>query len=121
METLSEPEAYDPEQVFYLRGLRTDPAGQTHLMLRRPEGDGFAVSYRPADFPHTARWVLYGPDQQVAALALPATCEPEGYLAEARKGNVRTLPPGGRAEFTVRTGYLDRAEAARMQDRIARL
>lgn len=121
MEVLSEPEAYDPEQVFYLSGLRTDAAGRTHLMLRRPEGDGFAVSYRPAEFPHLVRWVLQNADQAVAAFALPSTCEPEGYLAEARKGHVRSLPPGGRAGFSVRTGYLDRQEAAGMANLIERL
>ena len=121
METLSEPEAYDPEQVFYLKGLGTDPAGRTHLMLLRPEGDGAVVSYAPEVFPHAVRWVLYNADQQVAAFALPSTCEPEGYLAEARKGHVRILPPGGKAAFTVRTGHLDREEAARMVEKIASL
>ncbi len=121
METLSEPEAYDPEQVFYLSGLRTDGEGRTHLMLLRPEGDAFAVSYDPKLFPHAARWVLYNADQQVAALALPSTCEPEGYLAERRKGNVRRLAPGEKASFTVRTGYLDREDAARMAEKIAHL
>jgi hypothetical protein len=121
LETLSQPEAYDPEQVFYLSGLRTDAAGKTHLMLRRPEGDGVLVSYDPTVLPHAARWVLYNADQQVAALALPATCEPEGYLAESKKGHVRSLAPGATAAFAVRTGYLDREAAGRMADTIARL
>lgn len=113
METLSEPDLYDPEQVFYLHGLGTDAAGDTHLMLARPEGDGFAMSYAPASFPHTVRWILNDPDQKVAAFALPSTCQPEGYTAEKRKGHVRLLPPHGAAEFAVRTGYLDRDAAAR--------
>ncbi len=119
METLSTPEAYDPEQVFYLSGLRTDAAGKVNVMLRRPEGDAFLVSYDPRELPRLVRWVLYNADQQVAALALPSTCEPEGYLAEKRKGNVRSLAPGQTASFTVRTGYLDAASAARMAERIA--
>jgi hypothetical protein len=121
METLSDPTAYDPEQVFYLSGLRTDAAGKTHLMLRRPEGDGFVVSYQPKVFPHLVRWVLCNADQQVAAFALPSTCEPEGYLAESRKGHVRSLAPGATASFTVRTGYLDRDAAGRMAEAIASL
>jgi hypothetical protein len=121
METLSDPEAYDPEQVFYLSGLRTDAAGKTHLMLRRPEGDAFLVSYDPGPFPHVVRWVLYNADQQVAAFALPSTCEPEGYLAESRKGHVRSLAPGATAAFGVRTGYLDSDAAGRMADTIAKL
>jgi hypothetical protein len=121
LETLSDPEAYDPEQVFYLFGLRTDAAGKTHVMLRRPEGDGFVVSYDPKVLPHVVRWVLYNADQQVSALALPSTCEPEGYLAESRKGHVRSLSAGGKAAFQVRTGYLDRPAAARMAEVIAAL
>ena len=107
--------------MFYLSGLRTDAAGLTHLMLRRPEGDAFLVSYAPSAFPHAVRWVLHNADQAVAALALPSTCEPEGYLAEARKGHVRSLAPGEEASFTVRTGHLDREAAARMAEQIASL
>jgi hypothetical protein len=121
MARLDEPEQYDPEQVFYLRGLGVDDEGLTSLMLRRPEGDGFAMTYAPAAFPHTVRWVLHDPDQRVAAFALPSTCEPEGYLAEKRKGNVRELPPGGRADFALSTGYLGVGEAVRMEERIAAL
>lgn len=121
MERLDEPELYDPEQVFYLQGLGTDSAGDTHLMLQRPDGDGFAVSYAPAALPHTVRWVLNDPDQQVAAFALPATCQPEGYAAERRKGHVRLLPPHGSADFNVRAGYLDPTAAVRMGELISSL
>ncbi|MDJ0389998.1 aldose 1-epimerase family protein [Roseomonas sp. E05] len=114
MERLDEPQRYDPEQVFYVHGLGTDAAGETHLMLQRREGDGFGISYAPAQFPHTVRWIMADPDQQVAAFALPSTCQPEGYAAEKRKGHVRELPSRGRAAFTVRTGYLDSAATARM-------
>ncbi|MCI0756945.1 aldose 1-epimerase family protein [Teichococcus vastitatis] len=114
MAVLGEPELYDPEQVFYLKRPGTDARGDTHLMLQRPQGDGFALSYPPAAFPHTVRWILNDPDQKVAAFALPSTCEPEGYAAEQRKGHVRQLPPGGQAEFRVRAGYLDAGGAGRM-------
>jgi len=121
MERLDEPECYDPEQVFYVHGLGTDAVGETHLMLQRREGDGFGISYAPACFPHTVRWIMADPDQQVAAFALPSTCQPEGYTAEKRKGHVRELPPRGRADFTVRTGYLDSAATARMGELISSL
>ena len=121
MAVLDQPGCYDPEQVFYVRGLGTDPAGRTALMLRRPEGDGFALDYAPAEFPHCVRWLFDDPDQGVAAFALPSTCEPEGYAAEARKGHVRHLPPRETANFGLTLGYLDRAEAGRMAARIASL
>lgn len=121
MAKLDEPHLYDPEQVFYLSGLGRDGEGRTHLMLRRPEGDGFALSYDPVALPHCVRWILNDPDQKVAAFALPSTCQPEGYAAEKRKGHVRLLPPKGRADFAVRAGYLDRDAAARLAGTISSL
>jgi len=114
MEILDAPRRFDPEQVCYIRNLRTDDRGVAHFLLQRREGDGFVIGYRPSDFPHTVRWILCNADQQVAGFALPSTCEPEGYTAEKRKGNVQSLPSGGRKEFFVRTGYLEPSEAERM-------
>ena len=121
METLSEPALYDPEQVFYLHGMRSDPDGMTAMMLRRPEGDAFSMRWQAHEFSHCVRWILNDPDQKTAAFALPSTCEPEGHAAESRKGNVRHLPPGGRAHFGIEAGYLDHAEADAAEARIAGL
>ncbi|MEN3929869.1 aldose 1-epimerase family protein [Microvirga sp. W0021] len=111
MEVLDEPERYDPEQVFYIRNLKTDTKGLTHLMMRRKEGDAFAISYDTKAFSHTVRWVLANSDQKVAAFALPSTCEPEGYVREKKKGNVRTLAGHQTASFNVNLGYLTSEEA----------
>ncbi len=62
--------------------------------------------------PHTIRWVLANSDQRVAAFAMPATCEPEGYLAEKRKGNIRSLAGGAKASFATHIGYVDSTRAA---------
>jgi hypothetical protein len=114
MEYLDPSLCYDPEQVFYLYNLRRDAAGLTHVMMRRPEGDGFVVSFSPDAFPYPGRWLLRNADQQVAAIALPSTCHPEGYLTESRAGRVRSIPPDGSASFSVRVGYLDSAEAEKL-------
>lgn len=111
MRRLDEPELYSPEQVFYIRGLGSDPEGRTRLVMELPDGDAFSVSYRPQDLPHCVRWILNDGDAQVAAFALPSTCEPEGYTAEKAKGHVRLLAPGGVARFPVKLGYLSAAEA----------
>lgn len=118
MRTLAEPELYDPEQVFYVRGLATDAQGMTAMLLRRPQGDAFSMRWRPEEFQHCVRWVLNDPDQKVAAFALPSTCEPEGHAAEMRKGHVRHLPPGGAAHFHLEAGYLDGPEADAAEARI---
>jgi hypothetical protein len=112
MERLTEPHRYDPEQVFYIKGLRRGADGLVHFMMARTEGDGFSIAWDPAIMPHTIRWILANSDQRVAAFAMPATCEPEGYLAEKRKGNVRILEGGGKATFETYIGYVDSARAA---------
>lgn len=111
MQTLDEPALYSPEQVFYVRGLGTNAEGRTRLVMALPEGDACSVSYRPEDLPHCVRWILNDGDAQVAAFALPSTCEPEGYTAEKAKGHVRILPPGETARFPVTLGYLSAQEA----------
>ena len=49
---------------------------------------------------------------------MPATCEPEGYTAARRKGNVRSLSSGARARFAIRVGYVDKEHAASAAARI---
>ena len=56
--------------------------------------------------------------QRGAAFAMPATCEPEGYTAARRKGNVRSLSSGARARFVIRVGYVDKEHAASAAARI---
>jgi hypothetical protein len=112
MEVLNEPQRYDPEQVFYIKGLRRGADGLVHFMMARREGDGFTIAWDPAIMPHTIRWILANSDQRVAAFAMPATCEPEGYLAEKRKGNVRSLEGGAKASFATHIGYVDFTRAA---------
>jgi hypothetical protein len=111
MERLDEPSRYDPEQVFYIKGAKVGSNGLVHYLLKRREGDAFAISWDPQVMPHTIRWVLANSDQRVAAFAMPATCEPEGYAAEKRKGNVRSLAGGATARFVTHVGYIDAAHA----------
>lgn len=61
--------------------------------------------------PHAIRWILDNKDQRVAAFAMPATCEPEGYSAEKRKGNVRLLASKATARFVTTIAYVDRESA----------
>jgi hypothetical protein len=114
MAALDRPALYDPEIVCFFDGVQADARGDAHFLLQHPQGRAFYIRYKPAQFTHAARWVLHNTDQQVAAFVLPATCEPEGYLAEKAKGNVRALSPGESATFNVTTGYLSAEEALRL-------
>ncbi|MBN3830811.1 aldose 1-epimerase family protein [Burkholderia sp. Ac-20344] len=111
LHTLDAPALYDPEIVFFMNDVATDADGVAHFLLVHPDGGAFHTAYRPEQFPHATRWILHNADQQVAAFALPSTCEPEGYEAERRKGHVATLAPGATRRFDVVTGYLSAAEA----------
>ena len=90
-----------------------------HYMLARKEGDAFAIAWDPTVMNKTIRWVLANSDQRVAAFAMPATCEPEGYTAEKRKGHVRALAGGARIRFATHVGYVDKtrvgAEIAKIE------
>lgn len=115
LKSLNTPELYEPEIVCFFDGVRADASGDAHFLLKHPDGPAFYTRYKPDQFDHAARWILNGPDQQVAAFVLPATCEPEGYLAEKAKGNVRSLAAGECAVFSVMTGYLATAEVSKLE------
>ena len=112
LERLDEPALYDPEFVFYLKDAPVGADGRVRYAMLRREGDAFAIRWDPKTMPHTVRWVLVNSDQSVAAFAMPATCEPEGYSAEKRKGHVRVLKGGERAKFETEIAYVPRERAA---------
>jgi len=114
-----DPQAYKPEQVFYLDGLREDEAGWTHLGLLRPgPGDGFGLSYRQQDFPFLTRWVLNDTFEKVCAFALPSTCEGAGYAAEPNDQMLH-LNPRQTLQFPIRLGYLDPLAMAELERSVA--
>ncbi|MGC9448104.1 aldose 1-epimerase family protein [Cereibacter johrii] len=112
MERLTEPDLYAPEQVFYIRDPGTDARGRTRMLMELPAGGAFSAAWRPEDLPFCVRWILNDGDAQVAAFALPSTCEPEGYTAEKAKGHVRLLGPGESVRFPVTLGWLGPTEVA---------
>lgn len=106
---------YNPEVVFYLKNLRYDSEGRTHLLQKHPDGTSDYVSYDVRQLDHTVRWILKHQDQQVNGMALPSTCDPEGYTSEKKKGNVRSLGASQQITFGVRVGYLDRDDTVAME------
>lgn len=121
MACLEEEEKYNPEFVFFLRNMKVDQVDNTHFLMKFVDGSGCYCRYSPLEFDHAVRWILSNADQKVAAFALPATCEPEGYLAEKEKGNVKTLTPGEKRTFNVRTGFLSPKECEQVANTIKSL
>ena len=97
---------------------RRDSDGMTHMIQKHTDGSSDYMGYDAAELDHTVRWILIHQDQQVIGMALPSTCDPEGYTSERKKGNVRAIPPLGKATFSVRTGYLDSDQTRDMERRI---
>ena len=110
-EVIDATQELDPELVFYLKHLRPSSDGLNHVMMRRPAGDAFSVTYDPSEFSHLVRWILANNKQRVCAFAMPATCGVEGHASESEHGNVRTLPGGQQTSFSIRLGYLNASDA----------
>jgi hypothetical protein len=102
---------YNPEIVFYIKNLKSDRDGNTHIMQKHTDGSADYISYNPEELNHTVRWILKHEDQKVIGMALPATAYPEGYTAEKKNGNVRSLPGGRDATFKVSIGCLSKKDA----------
>jgi hypothetical protein len=83
-----------------------------------PDGTADYVAHRPAQLDKVVRWIARHGDQDALGFAMPATSEPEGYIAEKAKGNVRVLPAHAqwRADFEI--GALSAVEAQQVEEKI---
>ncbi len=106
--------AFDPEVVFFV-DYWADADGWAYTMQVHPDGTADLIRHQLAQLNHGIRWISRTPDQDTLGMCEPATAEPEGYLAEKAKGNVRSLAPGASARFEMEMGYLTAAQAADME------
>jgi hypothetical protein len=111
---------FDPEVVFFIDYL-TDDDGWAHSMQVHPDGSADYLRHRPDQLDKSVRWISRTTDQDALGLCLPATAEPEGYLAEKAKGNIKVLPPKGEFHFELEMGTLAVAEAERMEEKISQI
>jgi hypothetical protein len=114
---LSPGALYDPEAVLYL-DYRTDSDGWAHSMQVHPDGRADYVAHRPDQLDKAVRWISRTPDQDCLGIILPATAEPEGYLAEKAKGNLKVLPPKGKFHCEIVAGALTPERAKEMEGKI---
>ena len=115
---IREHDMYDPEAVFYLRDPKTDENGWAHFMQVHPDGSADYTSYKPAELDHCTRWISRTKDRSTLGLALPATADADGYLAEKGKGNIKVIPPKGSFHTEVKAGYLSPEQTAGMKEKI---
>lgn len=112
--------AFDPEVVLYVT-YRTDSHGWAHSMLVQPDGFASYIRHRPDQLDHGVRWISRTPDQDCIGIVLPATAEPEGYTAEKRKGNIRSLAGGASVRFELQAGLLIPDQAKKMEREIGKI
>jgi hypothetical protein len=115
--TLKPGLAFDPEVVLSL-SYRADEKGWAHSLMVHPDGHACYVSHKPDQLPHGVRWISRIPDQDAIGIVLPATAEPDGYLAEKAKGNVKVLPGGQSVRYEIEAGLLTPPETLEMETRI---
>lgn len=107
--------AFDPEVVFFIDYL-ADDEGWAHSLQAHPDGSADYVRHRPEELNKGVRWICRTPDQDALGIVLPGTAEPEGYLAEMVKGNVRQLGPNEVFACQYEAGVLSAKEAGRVED-----
>ncbi len=112
--------AFDPEVVFIIDYL-ADADGWAHSMQIHPDGSADYLRHRPSELDKGVRWICRTPDQDALGLVLPATAEPEGYMAEKAKGNIRTLAPGESFRCEMEAGVLSPQEASAMAAHIQQI
>jgi hypothetical protein len=109
--------AFDPEAVFFIDYL-ADSEGWAHTMQLHPDGQADYLRHRPDQLPKGTRWISRTADQDAIALVEAGTCEPEGYIAEKKKGNVKVIPPKGQFHCELEVGALAPAEAKEIEAKI---
>ncbi len=103
LNTLTKPEMYDPEIVFFADHLKQYQEEVEFEMLS-PNGVAFFTKFSTEEFNYATRWLLYNEDQQVGAFVLPGTCRSEGFLAAKEAGSLIMLDAGEERSFKVTTG-----------------
>ena len=114
---LTEDQLFDPEVVFSIDYM-ADGKGWAHTLQVHPDGSADYVAHRPDQLDKGVRWICRTADQEAIGIVLPATAEPEGYLAEKAKGNLKILASGGVFRCKVIVGALQAEAVPAMEKRI---
>lgn len=65
---------------------------------------GFGCNHRKVPYENSTQTM--NPDLKAAGILLPATSEPDGFLAEQAKGNLKFLEGGDSVRFSYSTGKI---------------
>jgi hypothetical protein len=107
---------YDPEVVFYMNYL-ADENGWARTLQIHPDGSADLLRHRPEQLDRGVRWICRTADQGALGME-PSTAEVEGFSAEKKKGNVRSLPGGATFTSDIELGVLTDDETRREEELI---
>ena len=99
---------YDPEVVFYMNYL-ADENGWARTLQIHPDGSADLLRHRPEQLNRGVRWICRTADQGALGME-PSTAEVEGFSAEKKKGNVRSLSGGATFAYELEVGVVTAAE-----------
>ncbi|MGF1731122.1 aldose 1-epimerase family protein [Photobacterium kasasachensis] len=105
IKTLSTPQMYDPEIVYFMDDL-SQYTEKALFEMEITNGKKLITEFDTQMLNYATRWILYNGDQKVGAYVLPATCRPEGYLAAEKNGTLIQLHPKETREFVVKSGII---------------
>lgn len=94
---------FDPEIVFFGDKLN-EFVDDAEFKMQMDNKHTVKVAFNTTQFPDVTRWLMYNPDLQVAAFALPATSRTEGRTAAKKNGTLIMLKPQESRSFKVTTG-----------------
>ncbi|WP_256753950.1 DUF4432 family protein [Mesorhizobium sp. Mes31] len=117
---LTKGEPIDPELVLTMKA-QADAEGWAHALQVHPDQTADFVSFRPSELNYAVRWITRGADQDALGLVLPATAEPDGYLAAKERGRLVHVAPGGIFRCALRFGAMTADRAARQERMISEL
>ena len=113
-------QSYRPEIVFYCK-YDCDENGKAYTMQVNPDGTATYVTHFPGELPYGTRWISRTEDEDTLGMVLPATSEHLGKLYCQRNNQQRYLKKGESVSYKMQTGFLDKDEAQKMQEKIKKL
>ena len=117
---LAEGEPIDPELVLTMKA-KADIEGWAHALQVHPDGTADFVSFRPDELNYAVRWITRGRDQDALGLVLPATAEPDGYLAAKDRGRLVVGALEETFRCALRFGAMEADMAAKQEQMISNI
>lgn len=120
--TIMEDAEYAPEFTIMFSNLREDEEAYFHFMQIDSEGGADYTGIKKGEvIRYFERWWSRTKDRSVCSLASPSTCRTNGYRIQKEAGNVITVGGGESISMAIRIGYLQKAEAEKLEKKICDL